>query len=47
MHTFQDFAQLFDSEQPASLDLASIVLVPAQPAPEEESFYLPIVSDMI
>lgn len=40
-HTLQDLAQLLDSEQSASLDLASIVLVAAQPAPEEKAFYLP------
>ena len=38
--TLQDLAQLFDGEQPPCLDLASIVLVAAQPAPEEKALYL-------
>jgi hypothetical protein len=38
--TLQDFAQLLDCEKPSRLDLTAVVLVAAQPGPEEESLRL-------
>jgi hypothetical protein len=41
VHTFQDLAQLLDSEQTPSPNLSAVVLVATQPAPEKKAFNLP------
>jgi hypothetical protein len=38
--TVQDLAQIFDGEQLSALDLATLVLVPSKPAPEQQTFHL-------
>ena len=38
--TLQQPAQLLDGEEPSRLDVAALVLVAAQPGPEEESLRL-------
>ena len=38
--TVQDFAKVLNREQLSALDLATLVLVATEPAPEEEDFDL-------